>query len=98
MENISRLHSYLAIVSLGAKCIDFIKEDDTRFGISGSRENSTDGPLRLANVHVQQFGSFDRDEIDARLVGYGFGEQRLATPWWEVMVQLIKVHLAASTN
>jgi hypothetical protein len=47
------------VPAFGSHGVELVKEDDTRFGVSGALENSTDVGLRFANIHVQKFGSFD---------------------------------------
>ena len=60
--------------------VQLVEKDDTGRGVAGALEAGAHRPFALADVHVEQLGALDGDEVDAGLVGDGLGHEGLATP------------------
>lgn len=70
--------------ALAADGVDLVKEDDGRGSAAGSLEQRADGALRLADVHVEELGALDGEEVEAGLGGHGLRGEGLGTSWGAV--------------
>lgn len=66
------------VATLRRHGIQFVKEDDAGAGVAGALEHAAHIGFRFTNVHVEQLGTLDGEEVEAVLGGNGLGEQRLA--------------------
>jgi hypothetical protein len=79
------MHATVLIVLVSTRdSVDLVEEDDAGTGCSSPLEDLAYGSLALAHVHVEQFGSFDGNEVVAAFRGEGFGRERLGAAWGTV--------------
>jgi hypothetical protein len=72
------------IATLGCDRVKLIEEDHAGPCVSSTLEDTPYIRFRFANVHVKQFRSFDREEVEAELRRDSFGKKRLARAWWTI--------------
>ncbi len=66
------------VAALGRDAVELVEEDDAGAGVARALEDAADVGFRLADVHVEQLGAFDAEEVEAEFGGDGFGEEGFA--------------------
>jgi hypothetical protein len=66
------------VAALGRDRVELVEEDDARASVARALEHAPHIGLGLADVHVEQLGPLDREEVERELGRDGLGEQRLA--------------------
>lgn len=66
------------VAALGRDGVELVKEDDAGACIARALEHAPDVGLRFADIHVEQLGPFDREEVECARCRDGFGDKRLA--------------------
>ena len=67
--------------ALGRDRVELVEEDDAGAGVARALEDAPDVGLGLADVHVEQFGALDGEEVERAGGRDCLGEQRLARAW-----------------
>jgi hypothetical protein len=62
------------VASLGGHRVQLVEEDDAGPSVAGALEDAAHVGLGLADVHVEELGALDAEEVEAVLGGDGLGE------------------------
>mmetsp|Transcript_41500 Transcript_41500/g.74807 ORF Transcript_41500/g.74807 Transcript_41500/m.74807 type:complete len:220 (-) Transcript_41500:599-1258(-) len=65
--------------SFGTKRVQLIKENDAGTAAASTFEDDTDGSFAFSDVFIEEFGTFDGDEVGSGFVGDGFCKKCLST-------------------
>ena len=77
LDSKHKTSAYHAVVSTRYERVELVEEDDARARVARTLEHSPDVRLGLADVHVQELGAFDGEEVQGARRRDGFGDERL---------------------